>query len=43
MTFASLVMPNSFNASAAAFITGQSESLPIRMPTSGGFALLMNF
>jgi len=26
----------------AAFMTGQSESLPIRMPTSGEFALLMD-
>jgi hypothetical protein len=28
-------MPNSASASAAAFIVGQSESLPIKMPTSG--------
>ncbi len=35
MTLASLAMPNSASASAAAFIVGQSESLPIKMPTSG--------
>jgi hypothetical protein len=28
-------MPNSPSVSAAAFIVGQSESLPIKMPTKG--------
>jgi hypothetical protein len=43
MTLASLATPNSVRTSAAAFIVGQSESLPIRMPTSGreDFELLM--
>ena len=41
MTLASLPMPNSASASAAAFIVGQSESLPIRMPTRGELVLLM--
>ena len=35
-------MPNSASASAAAFIIGQSESLPIKMPTRGELVLLMN-
>src|SRR5882724_11563455 len=34
ITRASQVIPNSLQTSAAAFIVGQSESLPIRMPTS---------
>ncbi len=42
MTLASETMLNSFNASVAAFMTGQSESLPIRMPTRGELVLLMN-
>jgi len=28
-------MPNSVSVSAAAFIVGQSESLPIKIPTNG--------
>jgi hypothetical protein len=35
MTLASLAILNPSSASAAAFITGQSESLPIKIPTSG--------
>src|ERR1019366_6075271 len=35
MTFASLAMPNCAHTSAAAFIVGQSESLPMRIPTKG--------
>src|SRR5581483_3969789 len=34
-TWASVPMPNSAQASAAAFMVGQSESLHITMPTSG--------
>ena len=34
-------MPNSSQASAAAFITGQSESLPMIMPTIGLREVLM--
>ena len=41
MTFASEPMPNSFSASAAAFITGQSESLPIKMPIRGLFEVAL--
>jgi hypothetical protein len=43
MTLASLATPNSASTSAAAFMVGQSESLPIRMPTSGreDFVVLM--
>src|SRR5688572_8098376 len=41
MTFASDAMPKSCSASAAAFITGQSESLPIKIPTRIWLALLM--
>jgi hypothetical protein len=40
MTFASLAMPNCMHTSAAAFIVGQSESLPIRMPTKGLVSLV---
>jgi len=45
MTFASVVTPNSASASAAAFIVGQSESLPIKIPTStqDDFSLLIVF
>src|ERR1051325_9635432 len=35
MTRTSCVMPNSAQASAAAFIVGQSVSLPIKIPTKG--------
>ena len=34
MTVVSLAMPNSAHTSVAAFITVQSESLPIKMPTN---------
>jgi len=34
-------MPNSFSASAAAFIVGQSESLPIKIPTCGVFVFAL--
>src|SRR5206468_4330088 len=35
MTRASVASPNSAQASAAAFMVGQSESLPIKIPTWG--------
>jgi hypothetical protein len=35
MTLASEAIPNSASKSAAAFMVGQSESLPIKMPTTG--------
>ena len=41
MTLASLPTPNSFSASAAVFIVGQSESLPIKIPTSGLFSVAL--